>query len=284
MKILHLFFTVVLAASPVHAGETLISEFPWKKLADAGQLKAGEVIAEPGGASVLKVESAGKEPLFATIFTVENPKVTTSFYTLSGEVRYEAVEGDGFLEMWNHFGEAAFFSRTLGDAGPMAKLKGDSAWRAFALPFHATGTKVPLSKLVFNVQLPGKGVVWLRKLKLTQSNAAADGAWMSNRAIGWAGGIGGAVIGCLGSLLEWLAKAGKGRGFVINALRVLTGLGVVTTACGLAALALRQPYAVWFSLQLLGGLCASIFPFRLRRYRQQFREQELRRMASMDLV
>ena len=42
--------------------------------------------------------------------------------------------------------------------------------------------------------------------------------------------------------------------------------------------------AAWFSLLLLGVLCVMIFPFRLRRYQQRYRELELRRMASMDAV
>jgi hypothetical protein len=216
------------------------------------------------------------------------PKITTDFYAVTGEVRYENVEGDAFLEMWSHFGEtASYFSRTLGAAGPMAKLTGTSNWRVFTLPFNAKGAGSRPSKLVVNVQLPGKGTVLLRNLKLVQSTsyegaATRTGAPWSDRTVAIVGGIGGALIGCLGALIEWLAARGKARRFVVNAVRVLIGAGVASAVGGLAAVALRQPYGVWYALLLIGVLLVVIFPFRLRRYQHRYREFELRRMASMD--
>ena len=207
---------------------------------------------------------------------------------VTGEVRYDNVEGDGFLEMWSHFGEtAAYFSRTLGVAGPMAKLTGTSDWRAFMLPFNAKGASSRPSKLVVNVQLPGKGSVFLRNLKLVQSTsfdgaATQIGAWWSDRTAGIAGGVVGVLIGCLGTLIEWLAARSKAHRFVVNAVRVLIGVGVAFALGGLAAVALRQPYGVWYVLLLLGVLLVVIFPFRLRRYQDRYREFELRRMTSMD--
>ena len=60
----------------------------------------------------------------ATVLTILQPKITTDFYAVTGEVRYDNVEGDGFLEMWNHFGEtAAYFSRTLGITGPLGNSR-----------------------------------------------------------------------------------------------------------------------------------------------------------------
>ena len=79
-------------------------------------------------------------------------------------------------------------------------------------------------------------------------------------------------------------EPGKARGFVVNAVLALIAMGVVSAVAGIAALTIRQAYAIWFPLLLLGVLCASLFPFRLRRYQQHFREQELRRMPSMDLA
>src|SRR5262249_20399912 len=212
-----------------------------------------------------------------TVLTIVQPKVTTDFYTVTGEVRYDNVEGDGFLEMWSHFGEtAAYFSRTLSEAGLMAKLTGTSNWRAFTLPFDANGARLRLSKLVVNVQLPGKGSVFLRNLKLVQSTgfdrpATKTGSWRSDRTVGIVGGLVGAIIGCIGALTEWLAARGKAQRFVVNAVRVLIGAGVVFALGGLAAVTLRQPYEVWYALLLLGVLLVVIFPFRLRRYRDRYR-------------
>jgi hypothetical protein len=197
------------------------------------------------------------------------------------------VEGEGFLEMWSHFGEsAAYFSRTFGVTGQMAGLTGTSGWRTFTLPFNAKGASSRPSKLVVNVYLPGKGSVFLRDLTLAQSTSLAaathtSGEW-SGRTAGVVGGVAGLFIGSLAALIEWLAVRGKAQRFVVNAVRVLIGVDVAFSLGGIAAVALRQPYALWYALLLLGVLVLAIFPFRLRRYQDRYREFELRRMTSMD--
>jgi len=286
MKTILLLLTATLFTVAARAEERVISTFSWKELADAGKLTAGALTGLPDNA--LKVENDGPGTISATILTIAQPNITTDFYAITGEVRYENVEGDGFLEMWSHFGEtASYFSRTLGAIGPMAKLTGTSNWRPFMLPFNANGAGSRPSKLVVNVQLPGKGTVLLRNLKLVQSTsyegtATQTGAPWSARTVGIVGGIGGALIGCLGTLIEWLASHGKARRFVINAVRVLIGIGVAFSIGGLVAVALRQPYGVWYGFLLIGVLLVVIFPLRLRRYQDRYREFELRRMASMD--
>jgi hypothetical protein len=282
MKTILLLLTAIIFTATARADDQVISTFSWKELADAGKLTAGTLTGAPDNA--LKVENPGPGAMSVTVLTIVQPKITTDFYAVSGEVRYDNVEGDGFLEMWSHFGAtAAYFSRTLGITAPMAKLTGTSNWRAFTLPFNAKGASSRPSKLVVNVYLPGKGSVFLRNLKLVQSTAATQsGAGWSGRTAGIVGGVGGVLIGCLGALIEWLAVRGKAQRFVVNAVRVLIGVGVASALGGLAAVVLRQPYAVWYALLLIGVLLVVIFPFRLRRYQDRYREFELRRMASMD--
>src|SRR5687768_11923086 len=88
-----------------------------QQMLESGQLKAGKIETLPDKSAALRVENAGPDPLQATLFVLEQPKITTDFYKIVGEVRYENVAGDGFLEMWNHFGAGAFFSRTMGESG-----------------------------------------------------------------------------------------------------------------------------------------------------------------------
>jgi hypothetical protein len=286
MKAILLFLlSAMILTAAARADEQVISTFSWKELADAGKLTAGTLTGAPDNA--LKIDNRGPGAMSATVLTIEQPKITTDFYAVTGEVRYVNVEGDGFLEMWSHFGEtAAYFSRTLGVTGPMAKLTGTSDWRAFMLPFDAKGASSRPSKLVVNVQLPGKGSVFMRDLKLVQSTsfdaAATQTGWWSARSAGIIGGVGGALVGCLGALIEWLAARNKARRFVVNTARLLIGAGTASALGGLAAVALRQPYQVWYALLLLGVLVVMIFPFRLRRYQDRYREFELRRMTSMD--
>ena len=284
--ILLLLISSIIFTAAARPDEQLISTFSWKELADSGKLTGGSLTGAQDNA--LKVENHGGGAMSATVLTINQPKITTDFYVITGEVRYDNVEGDGFLEMWSHFGEtAAYFSRTLGMSGPMAKLTGTSDWRAFNLPFNAKGASSPPSKLVMNVYLPGKGSVFLRNLKLIQitSSGAAPtptGSGWSDRMTAVVGGIGGVLIGCLGAVIEWLTVRGKAQRFVVNAVRVLIGVGVACALGGFAAVALRQPHGVWYALLLLGVLVLVIFPLRLRSYQDRYREFELRRMTSMD--
>jgi hypothetical protein len=152
MKTILPILSAIIFTATARADEQVISTFSWKELADAGKLTAGTLTGAPDNA--LKIENGGQGPLSATVLTIVQPKITTDFYAVTGEVRYDNVAGDGFLEMWSHFGETtAYFSRTLGVAGPMAKLTGTSGWRTFTLPFNAKGTSSPPSKLVVNAFL-----------------------------------------------------------------------------------------------------------------------------------
>jgi hypothetical protein len=281
-------FIMAFLAGAATAQQKPIAEYSWQALAAAGQLKTGTVVTLPDKSVALKIENPGPQPLMATVLIIEQPKITGEFYTLSGDVRYDAVEGDGFLEMWNHFGEAAYFSRTLGETGPMGKLRGTSDWRAFVLPFDATGAKTHPTKLVVNVHLPGKGVVYLRSpLKLAESArapgaGAQPGAWWSDRTGNLAGAIVGSAIGCLGGLTGWLGARGKARAFVLGSAMIMIVFGVLATVVGLVAVTWRQPYAVWYPLLLAGVISVVVFPVFLRRCVQRYREIELRRMTSMD--
>ena len=77
---------------------------------------------------------------------------------LRGKVKYAGVGGEGFLEIWNHFPEpkkGAYFSRSMAETGPMGKLRGDSPWKEFVLPFNFDDPTYPMpEKIQFNVYLP----------------------------------------------------------------------------------------------------------------------------------
>jgi len=281
---------IALFAGAATAQQKPLAEYSWQALADAGQIKTGTVVTLPDKSTALKIENASSQPLMATVLIIEQPRITGEFYTLSGDVRYEGVEGDGFLEMWNHFGDAAYFSRTLGETGPMAKLRGTSDWRPFILPFNATGTKSHPTKLVVNVHLPGKGVVYLRSpLKLAESSSAPGagaqpGGWSSYRYGNRVGSITVGLFGCLGGLIGWLGARGKARAFVIGTIWFLIVLGGIATVAGLIAVTAGEPYSVWYPLLLVGVITVVIFPLCLRCCSEHYRKIELRRMTSMDVA
>jgi hypothetical protein len=142
--------------------------------------------------------------------------ITTHHYAITGEVSYENVSPGSYLEMWSYFAspgpgypEGAYFSRTLGNGGPMGRLDGTSTWREFWLPFDSTGTTSKLDHLEMNLHLTGPGTVHLRSLKLMQypnGPAAADtptaaSLALSNQGPSWAALIIGAgllvgIAGC----------------------------------------------------------------------------------------
>jgi hypothetical protein len=147
------------------------------------------------------------------------------------------------------------------------------------LPFFSD-EKVGLpSRLVVNVAFVGRGTVELSPLALYQLRSG----WWTDQTAGWIGGIGGVIVGLLGALIGVLAGLGKARRFVIAITTTLIGAGVVSLVVGLIALALGQPYAVYYTLLLGGiiltGVCGGNLPGLLRRYQQA----ELRKMAAMDV-
>jgi predicted Ser/Thr protein kinase len=140
----------------------------WNTVAVSGAKLDGTPVTIDGS-SALKVENTSEAKMDAHLLALDWPAIGADKYEISGQVRYENVEGTAYLEMWSHFqpGEK-YFSRTLAPAnsGPFAVISGSSGWRPFSLPFDHTGSTNALSKIEMNLCLPGKGVVYLRKVKL----------------------------------------------------------------------------------------------------------------------
>jgi hypothetical protein len=230
--------------------------------------------------SSLKIDGGTGAPI--TVAIIDHPAIKGPRYAVTGKVRYEGVEGTGYLELWNHFpGGGQYFSRTLGDAGPMQKLEGSSGWREFTLPFDATGAPAPI-RLVVNVVLPGRGVVYLGPLQLVDGiPGGASGSL--GRAAGLFGGVGGGLVGCIGALIGVLASRGRAKRFVTIAIVALAVGGTLAFLAGVVALSRSQPYAVYYPLLLIGFL-ATVVPLGLRSsIRRRYEEIELRRMRAHDL-
>jgi len=111
------------------------------------------------------------------VVEIDKPAITATQYAVIGEIKYENVEGSGYLEMWSHFlPTEKYFTRTLGapGSGPMAAISGTSDWRAFTLPFDRSGSTNALSKLEVNLFLPATGVVHLRGVRQVQGKDANE--------------------------------------------------------------------------------------------------------------
>ncbi len=252
----------------------------------SGQTTAGTVRSADARSSfaTLQIEGTG-QPRSLTILTIEAPRITSSRYAIAGHVRYEGVEGAGYLEMWSHFpGGGQYFSRTLADTGPMMKLQGTSGWRSFTLPFDATGAPSPPSRLVVNVALPGRGVVTLGPLTLaSQDGADETRAWWPDRTGGWIGAVAGSVVGAIGAMIGVLTSLGRARRVVTAAATGLVVVGVGAFLAGIIALSRSQSYAVYYPLLLCGFLSAVIPLGLLPAIRRRYEELELRAMRAQDL-
>jgi hypothetical protein len=271
------------------AAQQELREYDWKNLQQQHALLDGEVVMVDG-AAVLKIENTNDEPVRFQLLKITNPPVASLTYAVAGQVKYEKVQGDGYLEMWNVFAplkpgaaEAQYFSRTLGDAGEMRKITGTSDWRKLLLPFNRAGTARPPARLEINLFLPGRGTVYLRPMKLT---GTVSGWWSAKQGglIGGAVGIFGGIIGCFGGLLGCLAGFGKARKFVLTTTKIFIALGMLLTITGIVAIAYRQPFFVWYVFLLPGVGLTLIFSLNFPMIRRRYDDLEIRRMASIDAM
>jgi hypothetical protein len=269
---------LVISPAPLDAREAL----PW--------LPAGNrprVTVHPAGkladASVVQV-TGETGPTSTTVLEVDSPEVPSHRYVLRGRIRYEGVEGAGFVEMLSVFpGRGTFFTRTLGEVGPLARLSGSGDWRDLELPFLSEPGQLP-EKLVVNVVLPGKGTVYLTPLMLSvyEGGIGASAEWWSERQGGLVGGLAGSTVGLLGALVGTLVCLARARGLVMTVIVLAVVLGAVSFVAAIVALALGQPYHVYYPLLLLGILSLVLFGSAVPIVRRRYNDAEMRRMAALD--
>ncbi len=267
---------LLLPARGGDASERKLREISWAALRDQGSLAQGLSVAPDGS---LTVRSPGDGGLAVTLTEVASPGITRDRYVVRGRVRYSGVAGNGYLEMWNFFGDGGrYFTRTLGDSGPLRKISGSSEWRDFGLYFDAAGAKSRVEKLSIGLILPGAGEVSISNMTLVELDSgmpfANAGRWS---------GIAGATLGLTGALLGSLAGAGRARTFVLAGLKTLMAAGLVGLALGLFALSRSAPYQTYYPLLLLSAIALAVPAFSLPGIRRRYEELELRRMRALDV-
>jgi len=294
LSILLLAAVCLTAAVCPASAEEVVNEFSWKNLKESGELAAGQYIP-PGTLpqtlfDCLKISNSSGQSLTAQLLALPDPAITTNLYALTGKVKYQGVAGKGYLEMMNHFPKGRYFTKTLADSGPMQYFKGDSDWRPVVLPFSFRQESGTPEKITLNLVLPQTGTVYLSDLKLIEYKqgenplaAAMPGVWWNARTAGYIGGISGAFIGILGALIGFLTASGRSQRFVMMALNAILFIGVASLAIGGIALWQAQPYAVFYPLLLLGGICTVLSLVLQKPVKQVYRNREMRKMQSMDM-
>lgn len=215
-------------------------------------------------------------------------------YAVQMQVDHAVGSAPAYFEMWTSLREGgAFFSKTLGTQGPMRHLLGHETGRDVIIPASLEGSNKSATRCNLSLVLPAGGDVTIRKARMLDVPAglhflvAASGQWFP----GWMGGVIGAVFGvacgCLGSLYRYSHRSG----FLWNAMQhfpiALTAISAVILLAGIAALRVKQPYAVWYPLVLigvLGSLGGPLLQWQTKRQApQEVVSFEERQMHAMDL-
>jgi hypothetical protein len=282
--------TISLLALACHGlAEQSLAKISWSQLEREGRVKDAQVLPADARTrfETLQVVNPRSEPRSVTVLVLNQPRVTSSRYAVRGQVRYEQMEGTGYLEMWSFLtGGGRYFTRTLAGVGPLASLTGSSPWRPFLLPFDTNGQGAA-DRLIVNVVFGGRGTVFLSPLELIQYSGSEDpltpaGAWWSDRQGGLVGGIAGGSLGVLGALVGGLAGTGRARRLVLGLLKFMIAASAAALLLGGLALATGQPYGVYYPLLLLGVIGVAVPAGLLSTLRKRYEQLELRRMSAFD--
>jgi len=271
----------LLVATRAAAAQDLTIDWS-RTVVPGGVVRAGE---GPGGTPVLEIRATAGGPTSLHLVTIDHPPVSGPRYVVAGQVRYQGVEGQGYLEMWTVFpnGER-FFTRTLAAQGSLAALHGESNWRRFELPFDMSGASQVPSRLEINLVLSGPGTVWLGPIHLQPwaGQAGTSGGWWSERVGTLVGTILGSFLGVVGAIIGVLSGRGRARRLVLTLLVGMIAGGGGLALVGAAAALTSQPRHVWYPLLAIGGAAAVIGLVILPAMRRRFAAEELRRIDALD--
>ncbi len=282
------FFFLIIATNHGQASEpSVLESVDWLKPTDSVKTQkggglAGEVLpADEADPARLKLILKSETKCIARF---KQPSIQANQYAIKGKIRYKNVTKAGYVELLNHTLTETYFSKTLGDhLGPMGKIEGDSAWRDFVTPMNLLGFPAP-HMVELNVVLPGSGEVEIGSLELIdgQLTGSVSNAWWTDRTSGWMGAILGCLFGICGGLSGWLTGRGKGRLFVRTYYVATVAVGIASLFAGTYAIAIKQPYGVWYLLVLVGVIVPATSVAGFVTSSRRYAADELRRMDAHD--
>ena len=256
-------------------------------------LMVGLAFADSGTVPILdgdfKAENDRSTRKSVMVTTVKYHPVS-SVYVVRGRVRYQNVEGDAHLEMWNVMPDGSrYFSRTMMDIGSMQKIQGTSDWRVFELPFNLMDSRPESVTLEINIVMPGKGTIEVSGLTIgdAQRGGRQGSEWWDKRKGGILERIIGSVVGIFGGLIGCLvgifAPRGKGRKWIFGLVIFGIVTGFALLMIGVVALCLAQPRHVWYPFVICGGVMSFGSAGVLLIIRRAYALVERRRMEALDL-
>ena len=296
MKImLHIGLLLCLAATiAAQGGPKVLKVYDWKNLPVHFP---NSQITSTNGVSILKIENTNDSLQKLSLLEISDPSLIKKTYFLLCEVKYKH---EGVQRVFGPYGLPPVASLKLLNRLPPSAPDGDgrvseddgiddrrgfmygeSNWRLCQFMVDRDAFEGLPTQLELELRFSGQGTVYLRPIKLF-GKASNFGSWWSPQQAGLIGGIGGSLIGCFGGLIGLLVSKGKARNFVLASVKCFIALGILLTIAGLIAMALKQPYAVWYALLLPGVILVLVFPLNLHSIQRRYDELEIRRMTSID--
>jgi hypothetical protein len=279
-------------------GEKVVHVYDWQDLMAQHSFPNSEVISMDG-VSVLKITKTNDTPfapLEITLLTITNSSLINKIDSINFDAKYENIPYSVFMErkpgeaarwvgsymaLWSHYAPEAQ-GGDLNSNSLSFNIEGTSNWKpqlfSLSRSVYIDGTAVLPIRVDLKIILPETGTVYLRPIKLMGRSEN----WWSPRTSGLIGGIGGSVIGCLGGLIGILASMGRGRRFVLATTVILIATGILLVIAGVVAVAMKQPYAVWYPLLLGGAILTFALGVNLYSIKRRYDDLEIRRMTSMD--
>lgn len=106
--------------------------------------------------------------------------------------------------------------------------------------------------------------------------------WWTEQESGWLGGLVGGSIGIFGAVFGVTAGLGKARSFVLAMALVSCGVGILMLIIGTIAVAIGQPYHVYFLFFIIGGVLAFVMGLNYPVLKRRYDQLEFQRMSAMD--
>lgn len=280
-------FAFAIAFSPTFAAHEESRVLTWQSLQKDGKPLSGQLQpTDAEGRQGLRISNVGTTPTQFPIVVFNRLSPKANHFALEGQIRYQNVQGNACLEMWTVLPDGRrFFTRTLGEAGPLQKITGTSDWRPFSLPFDLSGQFPDHVTLEVNAFMPGQGIMDigpLRIVNLSPETFQKRNIWWPDQTGGWIGGALGMAIGLLMASVAFLARRGAPRKLIMAILIFVFTLGVICAVAGIAAAVDYQPFAVCYPLLLAGVLAMVLTSVAYIRLRRHLRELELRKMQALD--
>jgi hypothetical protein len=112
-------------------------------------------------------------------------------------------------------------------------------------------------------------------------------AWWTSEQAGLYGAIVGSAIGILGGIIGtaagYLAPRGQARLVIYALCGFVAIIAFAADVLGVVALAIGQPWRVWWPLILLGAITSLVSLGTFPTVRARYREAELRRLEAEDI-